>query len=68
MSGIQRIHQVSLGTSMQGDIGKQPIIAIAGQQRQGNKGFMSLKDGDTGTLLSKQSRTEVLGKGEENLA
>ena len=67
MSGIQGNHWVSVGTSMQGDIGKQPVVAITAQRGQGNKGLRSLKNGDTGTPPRKQSGgTEVLGNGEGN--
>lgn len=52
MSGIQGIHWVSLDTSIQGDIGKQPNVAITAQQGQGNKGLRSIKDEDIGTPQS----------------
>lgn len=69
MSGIQGTRWVSLGTSIQGDIGKQPTVAITAQQGQGNKELRCLKDEGVGTPPSKQSRgAEVLGEGEGSLA
>lgn len=53
LSGTQGIHWVCVGTSMQGAIDKQSIVAMAVQWGKGGKGLRSLKDEVTGTLPRK---------------